>query len=373
MNKIGLVLLPLFLLFFLTGCWDQQLLKDVALINSQAIDYDPDTGNINLTIALVSGDSNEKVPTTTTVVSAEGKTVRDSRTELDKKVGSELFASKNQITMFSRELAENDIYAALDGNYRSPLSAITARLAVIEGEAEQMLHVETENKPLISDYLRDLITSGEDTGAIPIVNLQNTLTMIYDDGQDIVMPRLRTVSQKAGAKIIGTALFSGRKMTGDLNSEETIMLILLANNQKGVHRMTRKVNTDENNPLYDYITIDVEKMKRSLTLSKNDSGNFEVDIHLVLKVNANEYPDDDLYSRSTIRKLNTQLSEELTTEANLVLEKLLEANCDYLGIGRQVNAFYHSDWKSAEWKDIYSSIEMKANVDVEIIYHGIIN
>lgn len=97
-------------LLFLSGCWDEQLLKDVALINSQAIDYDTDNDTVKLTIALVSGNSNEKVPTTTTIVSAEGKSIRDGRTELDKKVGSELFASKNQVTMFSRKLAEKDIY-----------------------------------------------------------------------------------------------------------------------------------------------------------------------------------------------------------------------------------------------------------------------
>lgn len=157
---------------------------------------------------------------------------------------------------------------ALDGNYRSPLSALTARLAVIEGEAEPILHAETENKPLISDYLRDLLISAEDTGAIPSVNLQNTLTTLYDDGQDIVMPRLKTVEQKAGAKLIGTALFSDRQMTGELNSEESIILLLLANSKKGAHRMTRKVQTDEVDPLYDYVTVDVENMKRKLRVKK---------------------------------------------------------------------------------------------------------
>ncbi|MFK3939550.1 Ger(x)C family spore germination protein [Alkalihalobacillus sp. NPDC078783] len=360
-------------LFFLSGCWDEQLLKDVALINSQAIDYNSENDTVKLTIALVSGNSNEKVPTNTTIVSAEGKSIRDSRTELDKKVGSELFASKNQVTMFSRELAEKDIYAALDGNYRSPLSALTARLAVIEGEAESILHAETENKPLISDYLRDLLISAEDTGAIPSVNLQNTLTTLYDDGQDIVMPRLKTVEQKAGAKIVGTALFSDRQMTGELNSEESILLLLLSNNKKGAHRMTRKVQTDEVDPLYDYVTVDVENMKRNLRVSKNELGDFEVQIDLVLKMNANEYPGDDLYKRHVIKRLNTQLSEELTKEANIVLTKIKEANCDYLAIGRKVNAFYYSDWQNYKWKDVYPTIEMKANVDVEIIYHGIIN
>ncbi|WP_373370428.1 Ger(x)C family spore germination C-terminal domain-containing protein [Alkalicoccobacillus plakortidis] len=125
--------------------------------------------------------------------------------------------------------------------------------------------------------------------------------------------------------------------------------------------------------MYDYVTVDVEKMTRQLKVTKTNDGDFEVNIELVLKIDANEYPGYHLYIRDTVKKLNTDLSQQLTREANDVLDKIKEANCDYLAIGRRVQAHHYSDWRNMEWKEMYPNIQMKANVKVEIITHGIIN
>ncbi|MDQ0207757.1 Ger(x)C family spore germination protein [Alkalicoccobacillus murimartini] len=361
------------LLLSLSGCWDEQLLKDVALIYVQAFDLDPESDKIDMTIAIVSGTSNEKIPTTTSIISAEGLSSRDARTELDTKLGSEIYASKNQVTLFSKKLAEQDIYSVIDGNFRSPLSALTARLAVVDGEAQPALHVQTENKPLISDYIRDLLISAEDIGVIPTASMQNTLAILYDDGQDIVLPIIKVLDKNKGVELTGTALFSDRKMSGELNTDETNLLLILAGSHKGEHRMTRQVHSNDKIKTYNYITIDVEQMKRNLQVQKNSMGDFEVNIDLVLKVDANEYPADHLYKTDVVKKLNTTLSNQLTKEANEILNKLKEANCDYLSIGRRIQAFHPKDWKSMNWKDTYPTIEMNANVTVEIVYHGIIN
>lgn len=360
------------LTFFLSGCWDEQLLKDVALINSQSFDVDSRQGVVKMSVAIVSGNANEKIPTKSVLMEADGTSVRDARTELDKKIGSELFASKNQITLISKKLAEQDIYAVLDGNYRSPLSALMARLAIVEGEAGEALHVQTENRPLVSDYLENVLTSAEDIGSIPRVTLQTTLTVLYDDGEDLLLPTIQILKNKSGIMVSGAALFNGRELSGTLNSDETIMLLLLEGNKKGTHRMTRKVNAMKD-PLYNYITVDVVKMKRRFNMTPNDQGSYDLNIDLVLKLDANEYPSDHLYKAGTVKRLNTELSEMFTKEANEVLNKLKEANCDYLGLGRHAQAYYYDTWKNQNWKDTYPTINMKANVTTEIIYHGIIN
>lgn len=372
-SKITVIALMLSLIPFLIGCWDQELLKDVALIKSQAIDVDSDGNTIKTTIALVSINSNLKVPTSSNIISANGVSTRDSRGELDKQVGSELFATKNQVTMISRKLAERDIYTVLDANYRSPLSTLAARLVVTDGEAGSILHAEPENNLLISDYLRDLLKSAEEVGSIPLVDLQTALTMIYDDGQDLIVPRIKALNQRAGAKLTGSALFSDGHMTGTLNSDQTTLLLLLANEKKGGHRMTLKVHSYEKDKLYDYITVDVKNMKREIKVSKTNHEISDVHIGLVLKLDVNEYPKDHLYRKATVKQLNETISQQLTTEANGVLDTLKEANCDYLGIGRKIHAFHYSDWENLNWKELYPSLGIKANVKVEIIQNGIIN
>ncbi|MDQ0207339.1 Ger(x)C family spore germination protein [Alkalicoccobacillus murimartini] len=358
----------------LSGCWDEQLLKDVALINAQALDIDTDTGIITTTVAVVSGTSNEKIPINTTIISANGHNTRDSRSELDKKIGSELFATKNEVTFFSEDLAKYDIYSVLDTNFRSPLSALTANLAIVEGEAKSILHVKTENMPLISDYLSGILLSGMEEGVIPLVNLQNTLTIVHDDGQDAVIPTLKVLDSKNGAELTGVGLFNGLQMTGKLNTDESILLLLLDGSKKGSHYITRKVNvnSDEKN-LYDDVTVGVKNLERALNITKNQDGQLSVKVDVVLKLNVTEYPHHHLEERKTIKRLNTELSEQLTNEANQVITKMQEAQCDYLGIGRKVHAFHDEIWKNNEWKDVYPSVDFKANVAVEITEYGIVN
>ena len=361
-----------FLLLSLTGCWDEQLLKDVTLIKSQAFDIDEESGKLITTVAIVTEFPNEKVPTQNVILSAEGHNTRDSRTELDKKIGNELFASKNQVTLLSEELAKEDIYSVLDVNYRSPLSSLTANLAIIEGRAEPMLHIETENVPLINDYLKGLLTTGVDTGIIPLVNLQNTLTILYDEGQDAIIPTMKIVDSKKGAALTGVGLFDGLKLSGKLDTDESTLLLILDGNKKGEHRFTRKVNDSIKNELYDDITVEVRKMDRVLTILTEPDG-VKADIDVTLYLNATESPDDDLYKREVVKKLNTELSKQLTSEANTIFKKIQEANCDYLGIGRKVHAYYNDEWKKEKWKDVYPTIDLNATVTVEIIEHGIIN
>ncbi|MBM0066792.1 Ger(x)C family spore germination protein [Alkalicoccobacillus gibsonii] len=359
---------------FLTGCWDQTLLKEVSLIKAQAFDIGNDEDQVKTTIAIVKTDSNIKIPTENIIVSAEGVSSRNSRVELDKEIASELFASKNRVTLISSELVkQGDIYALLDVHFRSPLSALSAKLAITDDESGKILHAQPENNPLISNYLYDLIVSEEKMGIIPISNLQKTFTLLYDDGQDLILPRLTNLEEMAGAKITGSALFSNNRMTGTLNTDETTLLLLLGNSQKGEHRMTRKVRSNMESTLYDYITVDVLKSKRKLNVRRVDQNMYDVEINLTLKLDAIEYPADHMYKKNTIASLNEILSKQLTREANEILLSLQKANCDYLGIGRQVQARYNSSWHTINWKEVYPTINMKANVTAEIETHGIVN
>jgi hypothetical protein len=54
-----------------------------------------------------------------------------------------------------------------------------------------------------------------------------------------------------------------------------------------------------------------------------------------------------------------------------VINKLQEANCDALGIGRRLNAFYPDTWKEKDMKEYFRNVKFRTIVDVEIIQVGI--
>ncbi|PGY12097.1 hypothetical protein COE25_10330 [Bacillus sp. AFS031507] len=59
---------------------------------------------------------------------------------------------------------------------------------------------------------------------------------------------------------------------------------------------------------------------------------------LKLNVEVICYP-QDFKNPLNIKKINQELSDELTKQAKEITNTLLQANCDALGIGRQISAF----------------------------------
>jgi hypothetical protein len=148
------------LLFYLslTGCWDQRLLKDSRLVYSSAFDLE-DYEKI-LTTAIIR-DFREESPTNVEI-QATGRTLRETRMKMDRKINGNFEPSKNRVFMLGGELAQKDIFQFLDVFYRDPTSSISSKVAVAEGRAADILSTLSQKNTLISEYIAEQLTSAED-------------------------------------------------------------------------------------------------------------------------------------------------------------------------------------------------------------------
>ncbi|MEY9867878.1 hypothetical protein ABIE66_003257 [Peribacillus sp. B2I2] len=118
-----------------------------------------------------------------------------------------------------------------------------------------------------------------------------------------------------------------------------------------------------------FITINVKNMKRKLKVIVNRNGDVVINLNLRLKVYVTEYPKGDVDKE--IDKLNKKLSRSFSKDATQVIRKLQKANCDALGIGRHLIAFYPNTWKEKDKNEYLRNVKFKTNVDVEIVQVGI--
>ncbi len=95
-------------------------------------------------------------------------------------------------------------------------------------------------------------------------------------------------------------------------------------------------------------------------------------IKLQLKVIALEAPRDNLYKMDERKKLNKELSTQLTKEAKKITKKLQKANCDAFGIGRHLIAYHPDLWKKKNWNKDYAKVKFKPEVEVNILYSGVL-
>src|SRR5690606_11087427 len=132
-----------------------------------------------------------------------------------------------------------------------------------------------------------------------------------DPATDIILPLI--VVLKHEAKFIGLALFDGSKYTGkDLNIPESTIYMLLANHLNKNSEIKVKVSEKGVPESNNYIYMNVLNVKRKFKVSGQDINDISSHIHLDLKIEVLEYPDNYLDSAQKIRELEKTISEKLT-------------------------------------------------------------
>ncbi|WP_430787613.1 Ger(x)C family spore germination protein [Virgibacillus flavescens] len=374
MKRIKTLLILVTILTFLTGCWDQVLFKDERLIMGVAFDkIENDKILTTATIPIVEPGQAGVSSGGIQIVSGVGKTPRQSRMQIDRKIARSFNAAKMLTVVLGGELIKENIFPLLDVYYRDPRSNLSANLIVTEEEASEILKLKLPNQPRVSEYITDLMHSSKVSTIIPESTIEMIGSALLDSGQDFGLPLVTIDNTGTNLMVKGFALFNGDKYTGEyLTPQQTTLYLLMAGKKGRTARLSIKVFDDKSPDYLNYITVDVEKVKRKIK-TKYKVNKPVVNIDMKLKVTVIEYPHDKLNSSKELAKLNKAMSENLTKKSKLVIKKIQEANSDLFGIGRQIIAYHPKHWDKKEWKKLYQTIDINSNVKVEIVQHGIVN
>lgn len=371
-TKTGFILICILLT---TGCWDQRLFKNAKLALSAGIDV-TEEGKVLTTASVPNVEKTDQGPGKESVQTVSGiaDTPWESRRKIDEKIAGSFDPSKLNVLVIGREVAEQKIYPVLDVFYRNPKSNLNAELAMATGSAADIITFKAANEPRISEYLGGLLNSAKESTIIPKQNIQLICAEIFDPGQDFMLPLLEVNQEESVVELKGLAMFHEETYSGQFLTPEESTLYMLMNAEQGkITRITEQISEGRKPRLLNFITVEVNEISRQLKVKVQDSQQITVDLKLDLTVQAIEYPKDELDSKKEINKLNQALSKNITKKAQRIVEKMQDANCDALGIGRRLIAFHHDTWEGLQWKKAYPDVQFNTKVDVNIVQHGIIN
>ncbi|MFV8829009.1 Ger(x)C family spore germination protein [Alkalihalobacterium sp. APHAB7] len=368
------MIIALISLILLTSCWDQHLLKDARLIYGASFDLNEDN-SMQTTIAIrslspetISGTQHEGA---NVVLSAKGNTLRDTRMSLERELAGEFASNKTRVFILGEELAKTDIYSLLDILYRDPRFSIRALLVVAKGRGENILHLDKIQEMFISEEILKLVQQAENNTYVSKETIQSIFPIMYDPGEDFHLP-LITISEEGQTNIMGMALFNDRKYSGiDITRDDATVLLLLKNQAGKTIKFSLIIHPEEEDSRKQMVSFIVNDYTSKRKINIINEKEISVDLDLKLKINVVEYPKEELDEKA-IEELNQKLSEKLTEKANLVTQILQEANCDALGIGRELIAFHPEVWKQLDWKVDFPQINFSTKADVEIIGTGIL-
>ncbi|MEH7306162.1 Ger(x)C family spore germination protein [Neobacillus drentensis] len=362
----------LIILLSLTGCWDENLLKDSALVLSIGYDLTMDnkikTTSAIRTSKLMAGGQSESV---NYIVEEKGHTLREARLEVDKQIPGVYSPNKLRVILISEKTAKKDLYPYFDVFFRDPRSSLAAKVAVVKGQASDIIKVKKLKENLISEALIELIRSAEEHMIVPVQNQQTIRTSMFDEGEDFTLPYLEQLD-KEKIKVTGIALFHKRSYTGKtLKGNKPIILLMAKGDKKKDIKLTENLESNKDHDVKNFVSFSVIKTKRKMKI-KMVKGKPEAVLNMKLFIEINEYPKGSLLGQKEEAELNKKIARRIEGQANEVVSTLKTANCDAFGIARYLIADHNKEWKRLNWEKVYPEIPFKIHVKVETVKRGII-
>lgn len=359
-------------LILCTGCWDQNLLKDVKLILGVGYDLQSN-GKITKTVTmpLFVGGPNGTMAKESYVISAVGSTAMDGRMKVNNEITKRFDSSALMVIILGDNYARNGIYPVFDGYYRDPKSSLLAQVAIATGTAQKLLHMQIKEKLLTSYYISELLQSAQSDSIIPYQR-KPVISNIYNPGIDLILPLIGTKSNKVQIK--GLAMFNKEKYSGRyLTPQESTLYLLMMKQKSKKAVLNLNIQHKKEKKSNNYITLNILDVHRNIDVTSKNNHNLSIEMRINMKVEVIESLGKKLDDSKEIKVLNQKVGYALTKKANIIIKKSQQANSDIFGVGRHVRAFHYRNWKGYKWKELYPKVDMKAIVFVEIEKHGIFN
>ncbi|MFG6150286.1 Ger(x)C family spore germination protein [Halobacillus sp. B23F22_1] len=386
MLKIWFLFMSFVTLFFLSGCWDSDELKDIGI--TTAIGIDKGGNNVEdryrVTVQVVNpsqisgGQQGEKVQSSPVRnYSTTGSTLSEALQKMRKKSGT-LFLPHLQLMVIGEEMAKEGIDELFDVTERDAELRAHFPVLIISGNtAEEALKITTSLESIPSEsIIKSLKSVEKEWGEYTTITAHEVIKQLNEG--NLVIPgiqiigdiekgnqseNMQQISPNARVNIEGMALIKRGKLTTWIEKDAA----------RGVNWIVNKINRTVTNldckEKEKAISIEVVRAQSNIEVNvENQKPIIHVNVHAegnVMEAQCNV----DLENYAAIERLQTKLNEEIKNEILAAITVANEEQSDYFGFNEKVNIADKKLWKKIknEWdEEIFPETEVKVNVEAFI-------
>lgn len=353
----------------LTGCWDQKVYEKSGFVLQVGLEtYNAKDMLISFTLPVVDMTAKER----TELIYSNGDMVREVREKARKTSAKVVEGGEIQQFLIEDSLASKGINNLFEVIERDSTDPPTTFVLITEGSPKEMFQALQGygDKPDPAFYIHDLIRSNIKSSYVPETRMFQFSTQYFSPGIDSVAPIIKLQTDKGkGVEVTGTALFSGDKLVGKINTKETPLLLAMMGKMKGTTFISKRLPEvgPENNKKG--CAISINKVKRRISVDILDNKPI-VNMSLNLYATFSEFKWNEMYDSDFEQYFGEVISGEIKGICEKVLKYTQEVGSDPIGIGDIIRAKYDNYWVKVNWEDAYKSVVFKVNVN--IINHGVI-
>jgi spore germination protein len=360
-----LILIPV-LLF--SGCWDQRVIEETGILFQVGIE--PASGDkILVTSVFPAFDS--RLPNQDEVITTEvnllQEAIEEAKTITDKRVEG----GKVQQILFAKEIAGQGIQELLEFFKRDPLISPLAQVVIVDGSPKELLEKARTfaSKARTVFYINRLLAKNVNYLHVPETSIYDFSIYSLAPGLDPITPLLKL--EPDGIRVLGSALFSAGRMVGQLDTQQTALLLAMMGRAPKTEFVFIASGLERDSPLKRGAAFTIRESHRKIRLDLQGR-RLAIDILLDLRGVLDEYDQDMLDQAGPQEVLEERLSREVQENCLGILGYTQRLGSDPIGFGDLVRAKYYSAWKTMDWEEVYRDATVNVEVKMEIRQFGLI-
>lgn len=371
------IIVSLFILFFISGCWNYNELNDYAVATGMAIDY---TNNQYLVSFLISNSkkkdsSANNAQYQSVLFSGEGETIYEAWKNVGLISPKQIYIGHLNSIVISEEVAKQGLYDCLEFLLEDPLSKKNFDIVLAKGStAKDVLKITTpmtdfssqtisENikstnklqgrvvEKSFNDIIYELINDGIDTSI-------NGFVIVGDVKEGESLENLETTEPIAYIKIDNLGIFKDDKLVAWADKDQSRGINIINNDVIELYLITKCGDGK--------VGVKTQKLNTKTNVSKNKIEIDTTGIALINEVTC----DIDLEDPENIEKLEKDFNKQIKDYIEKGFTFAQSYNSDIFGFG---HSLYHNnvkEYKSIDWYSVYKKIKPEITVDITIKSSG---
>lgn len=367
MKKVAIAILVLLLL---TGCWDRMPLRNINMVDITGLDMDEKSGDfvLDFVVTTLKKAGQGQGEPISEITELKGPSIVEAVGKGEYIDQGRFLAINTRMYLMGERLASQDSYKEIDFVLHAPYTSINAPIVVFEGDISKLLKQQTGTKKPLTKKLNDFIKSLETNGVMYNVSIMNFVLSHLDPLEDVALPLLRKYESRL--ELSGALLFHQGTSTGvKLSQEQIQMMMMLKGKTKGRQRITGHLpgSVVGKSKDIDY-GFSVRNVNSKIIVSPESGELPSISMRVRLQINAFELGKEEHSLKAAyVNEMEKELNKHLEEKAAETIDLLQKANCDVLGIGKQIKAYHPSLWKNLDWRQDYPRLSIQPKFDVKIL------
>ncbi len=383
--KRWVILVSLFILLLLPGCWDHRELNELGVVSALGLDLN-ERGKIQITVQVINPQAyttkGEQGKTPTRILTSEGETFFDAVRALMTKSGDRLFYPHNQVIVIGEDLARAGVKPILDFLERDPEIRLFTWVLLTQGKAEEVVRAPSDESLISGTHLMLLIEDYYSASKGIPRNILEFATMVYSEGIEPVLGKIEFSEEKGNPTfhLIGGGAFKEDKLIDWLDAGEARGYLWVHNDVNGgiITAYTKEgaenqAQADGSSGLGERISFEIIRTKsRVKPVLEGEKLSFVIDLDVTC--NLGERTDNkETITKEDFKELEKILSQAVIGEVQGIVDKAQkELRSDILGFGLTTKRKYPDYWNQhkEQWEEMFPELEVEILVKAVVDGHG---